>query len=244
MGKTALVTGGSRGIGRAISLKLASMGFNVMINYAGNKESALNVKAECEALGVKAEVFGANVKNSDEVAAMVKETHSIFGSVDVLVNNAGITRDGLMLRMSDEDFEDVIDVNLTGTFNCLRAASKLMFKQRSGKVINITSVSGVGGNVGQANYAASKAGVIGLTKTAARELAPRGINVNAVAPGYIETDMTDVLSDDVKTQILASVPLKRLGKAEDVANLVAFLASESADYITGQVLHVDGGMII
>ncbi|MCL1949104.1 MAG: 3-oxoacyl-[acyl-carrier-protein] reductase [Turicibacter sp.] len=244
MGKTALVTGGSRGIGRAIALKFAQMGYNIMINYAGNQEAALKVKAECEALGVKAEIFAANVKNSDEAQAMVKETNSIFGSVDVLVNNAGITRDGLMLRMTDEDFEDVIDVNLTGTFNCLRAASKVMFKQRSGKVINITSVSGVGGNVGQANYAASKAGVIGLTKTAARELAARGINVNAVAPGYIETDMTDVLSDEVKGKILESVPLKRLGKAEDVANLVGFLASESADYITGQVLHVDGGMII
>ena len=244
MGKTALVTGASRGIGRAIALKLAGMGFNVMINYAGNKESALKVMEECVALGVKAEVFGANVRSSEEVATMIKETASIFGSVDVLVNNAGITRDGLMLRMSDEDFEDVIDVNLTGTFNCLRAASKLMFKQRSGKVINITSVSGVGGNVGQANYAASKAGVIGLTKTAARELAPRGINVNAVAPGYIETDMTDVLSDEFKSQILSAVPLRRMGKAEDVANLVGFLASESADYITGQVLHVDGGMII
>jgi len=244
MSKTALVTGGSRGIGRAIALKLAGAGFNVMINYAGNKESALKVKAECEALGVKAEVFGANVKNSDEAAAMVKETQSVFGSVDVLVNNAGITRDGLMLRMSDEDFEDVIDVNLTGTFNCLRAASKLMFKQRSGKIINITSVSGVSGNVGQANYAAAKAGVIGLTKTAARELAPRGINVNAVAPGYIETDMTDVLSDDVKTQILNTVPLKRFGKADDVANLVAFLASENSDFITGQIMHVDGGMVI
>jgi len=244
MSKTALVTGASRGIGRATALKLAGMGFNVMINYAGSEEPALKVKEECEALGVQAAVYGADVSNSEEVQAMFKETAKTFGSVDVLVNNAGITRDGLLLRMSDEDFADVIDVNLTGSFNCLRAASKIMFKQRSGKIINITSVSGVGGNVGQANYAASKAGVIGLTKTAARELATRGITVNAVAPGYIETPMTDVLSDEVKAGILASVPMKRLGKPEDVANLIGFLASESADYITGQVMHVDGGMII
>jgi 3-oxoacyl-[acyl-carrier protein] reductase len=243
MSKTALVTGGSRGIGRAIALKLASQGFNVMINYAGNLAKAEEVKAACEALGVEAEIYGANVKNPEEVLEMIKATVARFKTIDVLVNNAGITKDGLILRMSDSDFGDVIDVNLTGTFNTIKAASKYMFKQRSGKIINITSVSGVGGNIGQANYAASKAGVIGLTKTAARELAARGITVNAVAPGYIETDMTDVLGDEVKSKILSTVPLNRLGQAEEVAEMVAFLAT-GANYITGQVIHVDGGMIM
>lgn len=242
--KVALVTGASRGIGRAIALKLAEDGFNVMINYAGNLARALEVKAACEALGVKADTYQANIGSKEEVEALIKETVTTFGTIDVLVNNAGITRDNLMLRMADEDFDEVIDVNLKGVFYLTKATSKLMFKKRSGKIINITSVSGVTGNVGQANYAASKAGVIGLTKTVAKELAPRGIGVNAVAPGFIQTDMTDVLSDDLKAKIQETIPLKRLGKPEDIANMVSFLASESAGYITGQVFHVDGGLVM
>ena len=242
--KVALITGASRGIGRAIALKLAEDGFDVMINYAGNVALAQEVKRECEAFGVGAEIFGANIGKKEEVEALIKATVSAFGTVDVLVNNAGITRDNLMLRMSDEDFDEVIDVNLRGVFYLTRAASKIMFKKRSGKIINMTSISGVTGNVGQANYAASKAGVIGLTKTTAKELAARGITVNAVAPGFIKTDMTDVLSDDLKAKIQETVPLKRLGAPADIANMVGFLASESANYITGQVFHVDGGLVM
>ena len=242
--KSALITGASRGIGRAIALKLASDGFNVMINYAGNKAKALVVKAECEALGIRAEIFQANIGNKEAVEALIKATVDAFGAVDVLVNNAGITRDNLMLRMSDEDFDEVIDVNLKGVFYLTKATAKLMFKKRSGKIINITSVSGVTGNVGQANYAASKAGVIGLTKTAAKELAARGIQVNAVAPGFIQTDMTDILDDDLKAKIQETVPLKRLGEPGDIANMVGFLASDDASYVTGQVFHVDGGLVM
>jgi len=242
--KVALITGASRGIGRAIALKLAKDGFDVMINYAGNEAKALDVKAACEALGVRAEIFQANIGNKDQAAELVQATVDAFGSIDVLVNNAGITRDNLMLRMSDEEFEDVIDVNLKGVFYLTKAASKLMFKKRKGKIINITSVSGVTGNVGQVNYAASKAGVIGLTKTVAKELASRGIQVNAVAPGFIQTDMTDVLGEQLKAKIQENVPLKRLGQPEDIAHMVAFLASDAASYITGQVLHVDGGLVI
>jgi 3-oxoacyl-[acyl-carrier protein] reductase len=244
MNKTALVTGASRGIGRAIAIKLANSGFNVMINYSGNLEKALEVKAECEKAGVRAEVFQANVGNSEEVANMVKETQAQFKTIDLLVNNAGITRDNLILRMSEADFDDVIDINLKGTFNCIKSVSKIMFKQRSGKIINISSVSGIAGNAGQANYAASKAGVIGLTKTVAREMAPRGICVNAIAPGYIETDMTDVLADEVKTKILSNIPLNRLGHTDDIANMTAFLASDQANFITGQCITVDGGMTL
>jgi len=244
MNKVALVTGASRGIGRAIALKLAQDGFNVMINYAGNQTLATEVKTECEALGVKAAIFQANIGNKEEVANLISATVDEFGAIDVLINNAGITRDNLILRMSDEDFDEVIDVNLKGVFYLTKVTSKLMFKKRSGKIINITSVSGVTGNVGQANYAASKAGVIGLTKTIAKELAPRGIQVNAVAPGFIQTDMTDVLGDDLKAKIQETIPLKRLGKPVDIANMVAFLASEQANYITGQVLHVDGGLVM
>ena len=244
MSKTALVTGASRGIGRAIALQLAADGYNVMINYAGNEAKALEVKAACEKAGVEAAIFQADMGNKDEIEALVRATAEAWGGVDVLVNNAGITRDNLMLRMSDSDFDDVIDVNLKGVFYLTKFVAKLMFKKRRGKIINITSVSGVTGNVGQANYAASKAGVIGLTKTVAKELAARGIQVNAVAPGFIATDMTDVLSDQLKATIQETVPLKRLGKPEDVAQLVGFLASENADYITGQVLHVDGGLVM
>ena len=244
MNKVALVTGASRGIGRAIALKLASDGFNVMINYAGNVDKALEVKQACETLGVKAEIYQANIGNKDEVAELVKATVATFGTIDVLVNNAGITRDNLMLRMRDEEFDEVIDVNLKGVFYLSKVVAKILFKKRSGKIINITSVSGVTGNIGQANYAASKAGVIGLTKTVAKELAPRGITVNAVAPGFIQTDMTDVLGAEMKEKIQATVPLKRLGQPEDIANMVAFLASEQAAYITGQIIHVDGGLVI
>ncbi|MCL1991136.1 MAG: 3-oxoacyl-[acyl-carrier-protein] reductase [Defluviitaleaceae bacterium] len=244
MGKTAIVTGASRGIGRAIALKLAKDGFNVMINYAGNEALALEVKAACEQFGVQAEVCQANMGRQAEIEALVKATVDTFGRVDVLVNNAGITKDNLMLRMADADFDDVIDVNLKGVFYLTKAVSKLMFKKRQGKIINITSVSGVTGNVGQANYAASKAGVIGLTKTVAKELAPRGINVNAVAPGFIQTDMTDVLGEDLKVKITENVPLKRLGTPDDIANMVGFLVSEAANYVTGQVFHVDGGLVM
>ena len=243
MSKIALVTGASRGIGRAIALKLASDGFDVMINYAGQEALALEVKEECEKFGVRSAVFKANVGDKEEVKKLVAETVESFGGIDVLVNNAGITRDNLMLRMSDEDFDDVIDVNLRGVFYLTKLVAKIMFKKRSGKMINITSVSGVTGNVGQVNYAASKAGVIGLTKTVAKELAPRGICVNAVAPGFIMTDMTDSLGEDLKAKILETVPLKRLGQPEDIANMVAFLASDEANYITGQVMHVDGGLV-
>ena len=242
--KVALVKGGSRGIGRAIALKLAEDGFNVMINYAGNKEKATEVKEQCEALGVKAEIFQANIANQEEVEKLVKATVETFGALDVLVNNAGITRDNLMLRMSHEDFDEVVDVNLKGVFYLTKAAGKLMFKKRQGKIVNITSVSGVIGNVGQANYAASKAGVIGLTKTVAKELAPRGITVNAVAPGFIETDMTDVLGEDLKGKIQDTIPLKRLGAPGDIANMVGFLVGEDGNYITGQVFHVDGGLVM
>lgn len=244
MNKVALITGASRGIGRAIALKLASDGFDIMINYAGNIEKALKVKTECEAFGVKAEIFQANISDKLQVEALFQAAITEFGTIDVLVNNAGITRDNLMLRMTDEEFDDVIDVNLKGVFYLTKIVAKVMFKKRGGKMINITSVSGVTGNVGQANYAASKAGVIGLTKTAAKELAPRGITVNAVAPGFTQTDMTDILSNEMKAKIQETVPLKRLGKPEDIANMVAFLASEQANYITGQVIHVDGGLVI
>lgn len=242
--KIALVTGASRGIGRAIALKLAQDGFDIMINYAGNLALALEVKAECEAFGVETATCQANIGNKAEVEALVRATVDIFGTVDVLVNNAGITRDSLILRMSDEDFDEVIDVNLKGVFYLTKAVSKLMFKKRSGKIVNITSVSGVTGNAGQANYAASKAGVIGLTKTTAKELAPRGIQVNAVAPGFIQTDMTHVLGDEIKEKVFGSIPLKRFGQPEDVANMVSFLSNAENNYITGQVFHVDGGLVM
>ena len=244
MNKVALVTGASRGIGRGIAVKLASEGFDVMINYAGNEALASEVKQECEGFGVRAETFRANLANREQAMELVEATVATFGTVDVLVNNAGITRDNLMLRMSDEEFNEVVDVNLRGVFYMTRTVSKILFKKRSGKIINVTSISGVTGNIGQVNYAASKAGVIGLTKTAAKELAPRGIQVNAVAPGFIQTDMTAVLNPKIKTKIEENIPLKRLGTPEDVANLVAFLASDAADYITGQIMHVDGGLVI
>ena len=242
--KTAVVTGASRGIGKAIALALAKEGFNVVVNYNGNKEKAEQVKKECEDFGVNAITVKANVADFSESENLIKEAVSTFGSIDVLVNNSGITKDTFLLRMKEEDFDSVIDVNLKGTFNTIKHAARQMMKQRSGSIINMSSVVGISGNAGQINYAASKAGVIGLTKSVARELASRGIRANAVAPGFIETDMTDELNDKAKEEILKTIPLNDTGKSEDVANLVVFLASEKSRYITGQVIHVDGGMLM
>jgi 3-oxoacyl-[acyl-carrier protein] reductase len=241
-GKTALVTGASRGIGRAIALRLAEAGANVVVNYAGSEAAAAETVAKVKELGREAIMIRANVANAEEVNEMFKEALERFGTIDILVNNAGITRDNLLMRMKEEEWDDVIATNLKGVFNCLKAATRPMMKQRSGKIINITSVVGVLGNPGQANYVAAKAGVIGLTKTAARELASRGITVNAVAPGFIDTDMTAVLPEDVKASMLGQIPLGRLGQADDIAGVVLFLASDAANYMTGQTLHVDGGM--
>ena len=242
MAKSALVTGASRGIGRSIALQLASEGYNVAVNYAGNKEKAEEVVSEIKELGVDAFAIQANVANGDEVKAMIKEVVAQFGAINVLVNNAGITRDNLLMRMKDQEWDDVIDTNLKGTFNCIQKVTPQMLRQRSGAIINLSSVVGAVGNPGQANYVATKAGVIGLTKSAARELASRGITVNAVAPGFIVSDMTDALNDDLKEQMLQQIPLARFGQDTDIANTVAFLASDKAKYITGQTIHVNGGM--
>ena len=241
-GKVALVTGASRGIGKAIACKLAREGAKVIINYNGSKEKAEAVKSEIEAAGGQAEVYQCDVSDYTACETFIQTVIKEEGSLDILVNNAGITKDGLLMKMSEGDFDKVLDTNLKGAFNTIRFASRQMLKQKSGRIINMSSVVGVIGNAGQANYAASKAGVIGLTKAAARELASRGITVNAIAPGFIETDMTDVLSDKVKEASEAQIPLGHFGKPEDVAAAAAFLASEEARYITGQVLHVDGGM--
>ena len=241
-GKVALVTGASRGIGKAIACKLSREGAKVIINYNGSKEKAEAVKSEIEAAGGQAEVYQCDVSDYTACETFIQTVIKEEGSLDILVNNAGITKDGLLMKMSEEDFDKVLDTNLKGAFNTIRFASRQMLKQKSGRIINMSSVVGVIGNAGQANYAASKAGVIGLTKAAARELASRGITVNAIAPGFIETDMTDVLSDKVKEASEAQIPLGHFGKPEDVAAAAAFLASEEAGYITGQVLHVDGGM--
>ncbi|HCY9746830.1 TPA: 3-oxoacyl-[acyl-carrier-protein] reductase [Staphylococcus aureus] len=242
MTKSALVTGASRGIGRSIALQLAEEGYNVAVNYAGSKEKAEAVVEEIKAKGVDSFAIQANVADADEVKAMIKEVVSQFGSLDVLVNNAGITRDNLLMRMKEQEWDDVIDTNLKGVFNCIQKATPQMLRQRSGAIINLSSVVGAVGNPGQANYVATKAGVIGLTKTAARELASRGITVNAVAPGFIVSDMTDALSDELKEQMLTQIPLARFGQDTDIANTVAFLASDKAKYITGQTIHVNGGM--
>ncbi len=241
-GKTALVTGASKGIGRAIALRLAAEGAAVAVNYNGSAEKAEAVVREIEEAGGKAIAIKCNVADFSETEAMVAETVEKLGRLDILVNNAGITKDGLLMRMSEEDFEKVIDTNLKGAFNCIRHASKYMIKQRCGRIINISSVSGVMGNAGQANYSASKAGIIGLTKSAARELSSRGITVNALAPGFIETDMTDALADKIKAAVTEQIPLKRFGKPEDIANAAAFLSEDAAGYITGQVICIDGGM--
>ena len=235
MTKSALVTGASRGIGRSIALQLAEEGYNVAVNYAGSKEKAEAVVEEIKAKGVDSFAIQANVADADEVKAMIKEVVSQFGSLDVLVNNAGITRDNLLMRMKEQEWDDVIDTNLKGVFNCIQKATPQMLRQRSGAIINLSSVVGAVGNPGQANYVATKAGVIGLTKSAARELASRGITVNAVAPGFI-------VSDELKEQMLTQIPLARFGQDTDIANTVAFLASDKAKYITGQTIHVNGGM--
>ncbi|HBC4532366.1 TPA: 3-oxoacyl-[acyl-carrier-protein] reductase [Staphylococcus aureus] len=242
MTKSALVTGASRGIGRSIALQLAEEGYNVAVNYAGSKEKAEAVVEEIKAKGVDSFAIQANVADADEVKAIIKEVVSQFGSLDVLVNNAGITRDNLLMRMKEQEWDDVIDTNLKGVFNCIQKATPQMLRQRSGAIINLSSVVGAVGNPGQANYVATKAGVIGLTKSAARELASRGITVNAVAPGFIVSDMTDALSDELKEQMLTQIPLARFGQDTDIANTVAFLASDKAKYITGQTIHVNGGM--
>lgn len=243
-GKVALVTGASRGIGRAIAIRLAAEGAKVAINFAGNTEKAEAVKAEIEAAGGEALLVQANVADAAAVEEMVAKVVEAFGGIDVLVNNAGITRDGLLVRMKDEDFDAVLDTNLKGVFYCTKAVSKLMMKKRSGRIVNMTSVVGVNGNAGQTNYAAAKAGVIGFSKSAAKEFASRGITVNMVAPGFIDTDMTSVLSDKAKEAVLAGIPLQRMGTPENVADAVAFLVSDQAAYITGQVIHVDGGMVM
>ncbi|SFT74686.1 3-oxoacyl-[acyl-carrier-protein] reductase [Selenomonas sp. GACV-9] len=243
-GKVALVTGASRGIGRAIAIRLASEGAKVAINYAGNTAKAEEVKAEIEKNGGEAILVQADISSTEAVDAMVETVVEAFGQIDILVNNAGITRDGLLMRMKDEDFDAVINTNLKGVFYCTKAVSKLMMKKRSGRIINMASVVGLMGNAGQANYAAAKAGVIGFSKSAAKELAARGINVNVVAPGFIATDMTAAMTDKAKEATLAGIPLKRMGQPEDVANAVLFLASDHASYITGQIVNVDGGMVM
>lgn len=242
--QTAVVTGGARGIGRAIALELAKQGANVIINYHGSVKKAEEVKKEIEEKGGTAEIMQCDVADFAACERFFQQVIEKYKRVDILVNNAGVTRDGLLMKMSEEEFDTVINTNLKGTFHCMRFVTRQMIKQRYGRIINISSVVGVTGNAGQANYAASKAGVIGLTKSAARELASRKITVNAIAPGFIETDMTKDLPDKVKEESIAKIPLGYYGKPEDVAVAVSFLASEKADYITGQVLHVDGGMVI
>ncbi|HZH62754.1 MAG TPA: 3-oxoacyl-[acyl-carrier-protein] reductase [Metabacillus sp.] len=242
--KVALVTGASRGIGKAIALDLAKNGASVAINYAGNEAKANEVVDEIKGNGGQAIAIKADVSNSDDVQQMIKEVIKEFGQLDILVNNAGITRDNLLMRMKDSEWDDVIDTNLKGVFLCTKAVTRQMMKQRNGRIINITSVVGVSGNPGQANYVAAKAGVIGLTKTTAKELASRNITVNAVAPGFITTDMTDELNDEIKADLLKQIPLATLGEPGDIANAVTFLASDKSKYITGQTLHVNGGMVM
>lgn len=243
-GKVALVTGASRGIGREIALELAREGCNVAVNYSGSEAKANEVVDEIKGLGREAIAVQCNVSDSDAVQAMVKETIGQFGSVDILVNNAGITKDNLLMRMKEAEWDDVININLKGVFLCTKAVTRQMMKQRSGRIINISSIVGVSGNPGQANYVAAKSGVIGLTKTTAKELAPRGITVNAIAPGFISTDMTDKLPEDVRNEMLKQIPLSRFGDPQDIAKVVTFVASDSASYMTGQTLHIDGGMVM
>lgn len=242
--KIALVTGASRGIGKAIAIALAKSGATVVINYAGNINAAKEVESEINAINGKAIIFQADVSNVDAVENMIKAVVEQFGRIDILINNAGITRDNLLMRMKESDWDEVMNTNLKGVYNCTKSISRIMMKQRYGKIVNMTSVVGLTGNAGQANYAAAKAGVIGFTKSVAKEFASRGINVNAIAPGYISTDMTAVLSDEVKKDFEAKIPFGRIGQAEDVAEAVLFLVSDKSSYITGQTINVDGGMVM
>ncbi|WP_333638153.1 3-oxoacyl-[acyl-carrier-protein] reductase [Tissierella praeacuta] len=242
--KAALITGGSRGIGKEIALELARNGVHIGISYVSNTEKANEVLEEIKSYGVNAVAVKANVSVEEDVLQMIKTIEEELGTIDILVNNAGITKDNLLIRMKEQDWDEVMDVNLKGVFLCTKAVSRIMMKKRYGKIINITSVVGITGNAGQGNYSASKAGVIGFTKSMARELASRGIRVNGIAPGFIETDMTDVLKDEIKEAMLKTIPLNSFGNPKDIANLAVFLASESSDYITGQIINVDGGMIV
>jgi 3-oxoacyl-[acyl-carrier protein] reductase len=243
-GKVAIVTGASRGIGRSVAIALAKAGAKVIINYAGNAAAAEEVKNIIEAAGGQGMVVQADVANDEAIAAMVKQTMDTFGRIDILVNNAGITRDNLLMRMKEGDWDDVMNTNLKGVYMCTKAVSRIMMKQKSGKIINMTSVVGLTGNAGQSNYAAAKAGVLGFTKSMAKELASRGITVNAIAPGFINTDMTAVLPEQVKEELITKIPAGRLGSPEDIAAAVMFLVSDCANYITGQTLNVDGGMVM
>lgn len=243
-GKVALVTGASRGIGKAIALKLAESGADVLVNYAGNEAAANEVVERIERMGRQAMAFRADVGKILQAEKMIKEVLDKFERIDIMVNNAGITRDNLLMRMKEEEFDQVIETNLKGVFNCMKAVTRPMMKQRSGRIINISSVVGVLGNAGQINYVAAKAGVVGMTKSAARELASRGITVNAVAPGFIETEMTDKLPEDMRNQLKKDIPLGRIGTPEEIAEVVQFLASDASRYMTGQTLHVDGGMVM
>lgn len=240
--KNAIVTGASRGIGKAVAVKLASLGANIAVVYAGNAEKAAETVSEIEALGVKAKAYCCDVSSFDAAKELVAAVIEDFGGVDILVNNAGIVKDCLVLSMKEEDFDKVINVNLKGTFNMIKNVYQHMMKKRRGRIINLSSVVGLNGNAGQANYAAAKAGIIGMTKSVAKELAARGVTVNAIAPGFIDTDMTSALSDKSKEAILGAIPVKKMGNPNDIANAVAFLASDEAAYITGEVLRVDGGM--
>lgn len=241
-GKSAIVTGASRGIGKDIAIYLASEGAKVVVNYSGSKEKAEAVVEEIKERGGNAFAAQANIDQAEDVQSLVKQTLEVFGSIDILVNNAGITRDNLIMRMKEQEWDDVLNTNLKGVFLCTKAVTRQMMKQRNGRIINITSIVGVSGNAGQANYVAAKAGVIGLTKSSAKELASRNITVNSVAPGFITTDMTNALPEDIKSQMLSQIPLAKFGNPEDIAKAVAFLASEDANYITGQTIHVNGGM--
>ena len=244
MDKCALITGATRGIGKQIAITLAKQGYNIALNYRKENEELENTKKEIEEIGVQILAVKGDVANFEDCENFVKQVIERFGQIDVLVNNAGITKDMLLMRMKKEDFESVIDVNLIGTFNVTKNVIPYMMKARNGKIVNISSVVGISGNAGQTNYSASKAGIIGFTKSLAKEVASRNINVNAIAPGFIKTDMTDVLKEEVKEEISKTIPLKRMGEAKDVANLVKFLVSEESNYITGQVINVDGGMLM
>lgn len=242
MKQTAIVTGGSRGIGRAVAMRLAKDGMNLVINYRGNSAAAEETERLCRELGAEVLLVQGDVSRAEDCEKLATQAKETFGRVDVLVNNAGITRDGLLARMTEEDFRAVLDVNLVGPWNMMKAVNRIMMKQRYGRIVNLSSVTGLMGNMGQTNYAAAKAGIVGMTKSYAREVASRGITVNAVAPGFIDTDMTEAMPEGAKDKIITRIPMGRTGKPEDVAEAVAFLASEQAGYITGEVLRVDGGM--